>query len=51
MMELMSALIRLRDDKAKKYLGVDKYPFRREGEVRLTYKIQPERVNAFSPQR
>lgn len=38
------------DSLAKKYLGVDKYPFRREGEVRLTYKILPERVNAFSPQ-
>jgi PPOX class probable F420-dependent enzyme len=39
------------DSLAKKYLGVDKYPFRRQGETRLTYKIQPERVNAFSPQR
>ncbi|NJN97040.1 MAG: PPOX class F420-dependent oxidoreductase [Anaerolineales bacterium] len=35
------------DSLAKKYLGVDTYPFRREGEVRLIYKIQPERVNAF----
>jgi PPOX class probable F420-dependent enzyme len=39
------------DSLARKYLGADKYPFRREGEVRLTYKILPERVNAFSPQR
>ena len=38
------------DSLAKKYLGVDKYPFRREGQVRLTYKIQPERVKANSPQ-
>lgn len=38
------------DSLAKKYLGADKYPFRREGEVRLTYKIQPERINSFSPQ-
>lgn len=38
------------DSLAKKYLGKDKYPFRREGEVRLTYKIKPERVIAFGPQ-
>ena len=38
------------DSLAKKYLGVDKYPFHREGYVRLTYKIQPERVNVVSPQ-
>ncbi len=35
---------------AKKYLGVDSYPFRNPSEVRLIYKIEPERVNAFSPQ-
>jgi PPOX class probable F420-dependent enzyme len=29
---------------AKKYLGVDKYPFRQPGEVRVIYKIKPERV-------
>ena len=34
------------DSLAKKYLGQDKYPFRREGEVRQTYKIEPVRVNA-----
>jgi PPOX class probable F420-dependent enzyme len=38
------------DRLAKKYLGQDKYPWRREGEVRISYKIKPERVNAFSPQ-
>jgi PPOX class probable F420-dependent enzyme len=38
------------DSLAKKYLGKDKYPFRRPDEVRVTYKIRPERVNAFSRQ-
>ena len=32
------------DSLAKKYLDKDKYPFRREGEIRVIYKIQPERV-------
>jgi PPOX class probable F420-dependent enzyme len=32
------------DALAKKYLGVDKYPNRRPGEVRVTYKIEPEHV-------
>ena len=30
------------DRLAKKYLGVDRYPYRQPGEVRVTYKIQPE---------
>src|SRR6266849_2890987 len=29
---------------AKKYLGQDKYPFRQPGEVRVIYKIEPDRV-------
>jgi PPOX class probable F420-dependent enzyme len=29
---------------AKKYMGVDKYPFRQPGEVRVLYYIEPERV-------
>lgn len=29
---------------AKKYLGKDKYPFRQPGEVRVIYKIRPDRV-------
>jgi PPOX class probable F420-dependent enzyme len=29
---------------AKKYLGKDQYPFRQPGEVRVTYKIRPNRV-------
>jgi PPOX class probable F420-dependent enzyme len=37
------------DSLAKKYLGKDKYPNRREGEVRLTYIVQPERVRAVGP--
>ena len=32
------------DRLAKKYLGQDTYPFRRAGEVRVTYKIEPQRV-------
>ena len=27
---------------AKKYLGVDKYPYRQPGETRVIYRIQPE---------
>lgn len=33
------------DKLAKKYLGVDKYPYRQAGEVRVIYKIQAERTN------
>jgi PPOX class probable F420-dependent enzyme len=29
---------------AKKYLGVDKYPYRQPGEVRVIYKVKPEHV-------
>ena len=32
------------DALAKKYLGKDKYPFRQPGEVRVMYKIRPDRV-------
>jgi PPOX class probable F420-dependent enzyme len=32
------------DRLAKKYLGVDKYPGRREGEQRVKFLIEPERV-------
>jgi PPOX class probable F420-dependent enzyme len=35
------------DRMAKKYLDKDKYPFRQPGEVRVLYKIQPERVQAY----
>lgn len=29
------------DKMAKKYMGVEKYPYRQEGEVRVLYKIEP----------
>ena len=32
------------DALAKKYLGKDKYPYRQPGEVRVMYKILPEKV-------
>ncbi len=34
------------DTLAKKYLGKDRYPWRQPGEVRVIYKITPERVQA-----
>ena len=33
------------DSLAKKYMDVDSYPFRQEGEVRVTFTIEPERVS------
>jgi PPOX class probable F420-dependent enzyme len=35
------------DAMAKKYLGQDKYPFRRPGEVRVVYEIEPTSVSAM----
>lgn len=35
------------DQLAKRYLGQDKYPFRQAGEVRVLYKILPERVSSM----
>jgi PPOX class probable F420-dependent enzyme len=35
------------DQLAKKYLGKDKYPFRGPGEVRVIYKIRPEKVSTM----
>jgi len=35
------------DALAKKYLGQDKYPFRRPGEVRVMYKVVPESVQGM----
>jgi PPOX class probable F420-dependent enzyme len=35
------------DSLAKKYMGVDKYPYRRPGEVRVIFKIRPERVQTM----
>jgi len=34
------------DSLAKKYLGKDRYPYRQPGEVRVIYKIRPERVSS-----
>lgn len=35
------------DALAKKYLGQDKYPWRQPGEVRVTYKVQPDHTTAM----
>src|SRR3989442_8554511 len=32
---------------SKKYLGNPVYPFRKPGEVRVTYKIEPQKVNSM----
>lgn len=39
------------DALAKKYLGVDEFPFRQPGQVRVMYKIKPTRVNAVDRRR
>lgn len=36
------------DAMAKKYLGQDKYPYRQPGEVRVIYKVKPERVTSMT---
>jgi PPOX class probable F420-dependent enzyme len=36
------------DAMAKKYLGQDKYPFRKPGEVRVIYRIQPEHTTSMA---
>jgi PPOX class probable F420-dependent enzyme len=35
------------DSLAKKYIGQDRYPWRRPGEVRVIYKIIPDRVQTM----
>ena len=35
------------DALAKKYMGVDQYPYRRAGEVRVIFRIRPERVQTM----
>jgi PPOX class probable F420-dependent enzyme len=35
------------DKMAKKYLNAETYPFRQPGEVRVIYRIRPERVQAY----
>lgn len=37
------------DALAKKYMGVDEYPFRRAGEQRVTLRLTPERVYHMVP--
>lgn len=32
---------------AKKYMGVDKYPYAKEGEIRVLYKVQPEHTTTM----
>jgi PPOX class probable F420-dependent enzyme len=34
------------DAMAKKYLGKDKYPYSKPGEVRVIYKVKPERTTS-----
>jgi PPOX class probable F420-dependent enzyme len=38
------------DSLAKKYLGVDSYPYRKEGEQRIKFALAPERVHYNAPQ-
>jgi len=35
------------DKLAKKYMGVDKYPYSKPGEVRVMYKIRPEHTTVM----
>jgi PPOX class probable F420-dependent enzyme len=35
------------DKMAKKYLGQDKYPYRQPGEIRVLYKIAPEKFSSM----
>jgi len=35
------------DKMAKKYMGVDRYPGRSPGEVRVLYKIKPEKISSM----
>lgn len=36
------------DALAKRYMGVDKYPYRQPGEVRVIYRIEPQHVTTRS---
>ena len=35
------------DALAKKYLGQDRYPYRKPGEVRITVKVMPEKIQSM----
>ena len=37
------------DSLAKKYLGVDSYPYRKEGEQRIKFALAPERLHYNAP--
>ena len=37
------------DKLAKRFLGADKYPFRRPGEKRLIVRVKPDRIGGFGP--
>jgi PPOX class probable F420-dependent enzyme len=37
------------DKLAKRFLGADKYPFRRPGEKRLVVRIKPDRIGGYGP--
>ena len=37
------------DKLAKRFLGVDKYPFRRPGEKRLIVRVKVERIGGYGP--
>ena len=37
------------DKLAKRFLGADKYPFRRPGEKRLTVRVKVDRIGGFAP--
>jgi PPOX class probable F420-dependent enzyme len=37
------------DRLAKRFLGADKYPFRRPGEKRLTVRVKLDRLGGFAP--
>ncbi len=39
------------DALAKRYLGVDRFPFRQPGQMRVMYKIKPNCVNAVDSRR
>lgn len=37
------------DKLAKRFLGADKYPFRRPGEKRLVVRVKPDRIGGYGP--
>jgi PPOX class probable F420-dependent enzyme len=37
------------DKLAKRFLGVDKYPYRQPGEKRVLVRVKPDRIGGFAP--